>query len=89
MDGGTVYRFAVEKMTEVAKEVIAEGGRTPDWLVLHQANSRIIGTVRKQLGISAERTVLSIAKHGNTSAASILWLWPILRLNLKTVTAFC
>ena len=71
MDGGMVYRFAVEKMTEVAKEVIAEGGCTPDWLVLHQANSRIISAVRKQLGISAERTVLSIAKHGNTSAASI------------------
>lgn len=71
MDGGAVYRFAVGKMTESAQEVIAEGGRRPDWLVLHQANSRIIEAVRRRLHIEPERCVNCVDECANTSAASI------------------
>lgn len=71
MDGGTVYRFAVAKMTESAQAVIAESGRQPDWLVLHQANSRIIEAVRRRLEIPPERCVNCVDECANTSAASI------------------
>ncbi|MDM5147323.1 ketoacyl-ACP synthase III [Candidatus Persebacteraceae bacterium Df01] len=71
MDGGTVFRFAVEKMVESAQDVIAKSGSAPDWLVLHQANSRIIEAVRKRLKMSAERCVNCVADYANTSAASI------------------
>ena len=56
-------------MTEVAQEVAGEGGI--DWLVLHQANRRIIDAVRKRLDVPAEKTLYTVADHGNTSAASI------------------
>lgn len=69
MDGATVFRFAVEKMSEAALEVAAGGA--VDWLVLHQANIRIIETVRKRVGVAADRTLYTVAEHGNTSAASI------------------
>lgn len=71
MDGGTVYKFAVAKMTEAAQEVIADSGRQPDWLVLHQANSRIIEAVRKRLQIAPEQCVNCVEECANTSAASI------------------
>lgn len=71
MDGGVVYRFAVGKMTESAKKVIADGGRQPDWLVLHQANSRIIEAVRKRLDVPHARCVNCVDECANTSAASI------------------
>ncbi|MBE8158055.1 MAG: ketoacyl-ACP synthase III [Betaproteobacteria bacterium] len=71
MDGGSVYRFAVAKMTESAQAVIAESGRRPDWLVLHQANSRIIEAVRRRLNVPPERCVNCVGECANTSAASI------------------
>ncbi len=71
MDGGSVYRFAVAKMTESAQAVIARGGRRPDWLVLHQANSRIIEAVRRRLDIAEDRCVNCVGECANTSAASI------------------
>ena len=69
MDGSVVYRFAVEKMSAAAATALA--GHQADWLVLHQANSRIIEAVRKRLRVPTERTVSTVADHGNTSAASI------------------
>ncbi len=71
MDGGVVYRFAVGKMTESAETVIAAAGRRPDWLVLHQANSRIIEAVRRRLAVPSERCVNCVEECANTSAASI------------------
>ena len=71
MDGGSVFRFAVAKMTESAQAVAAESGRRPDWLVLHQANSRIIEAVRRRLDIPPERCVNCVDECANTSAASI------------------
>lgn len=69
MDGSAVYRFAVEKMSEAVKTVVAGGDI--DWLVLHQANYRIIEAVRKRLGVPEDKTLLTVAEHGNTSAASV------------------
>ena len=71
MDGGAVYRFAVGKMTESAQKVVADSGRKPDWLVLHQANSRIIEAVRRRLDVPSERCVNCVDECANTSAASI------------------
>ena len=71
MDGGTVFRFAVTKMAESAKKVIVDGNRQPDWMVLHQANSRIIESVRQRLDIPPEKCVNCVDECANTSAASI------------------
>ena len=69
MDGAAVYRFAVDKMSEAAAAAVGEGGI--DWFVPHQANRRIIDMVRKRLGIAEQKTLYTVAEHGNTSAASI------------------
>lgn len=73
MDGAAVYRFATEKMAEASRDVMRflPDGKSPDWFVPHQANSRIIDAVRKRLGIARERTLFSVADHSNTSAASV------------------
>lgn len=74
MDGQGVFKFAVKSLSEVAEEVLAENkmqGTDVDWLVPHQANIRIIEATAKKLGLSMDNVVLTVAKHGNTSAASI------------------
>jgi len=51
---------------------------TIDWLVPHQANTRIIEAVAKRIGISEQKTMLNIQKYGNTTAATLplcLWEW--------------
>jgi 3-oxoacyl-[acyl-carrier-protein] synthase-3 len=74
MDGQGVFKFAVKSLSEVAEEVLADNnmkGSDVDWLVPHQANIRIIEATAKKLGLSMDNVVLTVAKHGNTSAASI------------------
>jgi 3-oxoacyl-[acyl-carrier-protein] synthase-3 len=74
MDGLEVFRHAVAKMTEIAQEIMADAGITPaeiDWLVPHQANSRIISTLASALGIATDRVLVTVDQHANTSAASI------------------
>jgi 3-oxoacyl-[acyl-carrier-protein] synthase III len=74
MRGGDVYRHAVARMAEAAQHVLAKAGLTPDdvdLLVGHQANARILDAVRTRLGVDAERSHLTVDRHGNTSAASI------------------
>jgi 3-oxoacyl-[acyl-carrier-protein] synthase-3 len=74
MEGREVFRQAVQHLSEVVAEALAANGLMPadlDWLVPHQANTRIIDAVGRKLGLPAERTVLTIARHANTSAASI------------------
>lgn len=74
MDGQAVFKFAVKVLAEVASEVIAMAGMTKegiDWLVPHQANIRIIQSTAKKLGMPMERCIVTVAGHGNTSAASI------------------
>jgi 3-oxoacyl-[acyl-carrier-protein] synthase III len=74
MDGQAVFKFAVKVLAEVAGEVIATAGITSeqiDWLVPHQANIRIIQSTAKKLRLPAEKCIVKVQSHGNTSAASI------------------
>jgi 3-oxoacyl-[acyl-carrier-protein] synthase III len=74
MDGQAVFKFAVGAMTDVCNETQATAGVTSadiDWLVPHQANVRIIDATAKRLGVPAEKSIVTVNKHGNTSAASI------------------
>ena len=74
MRGNEVFKFAVQKMDEIVEETLDDSGLTKtdiDWLVPHQANQRIIAATVKKLGISMDDVILTVAEHGNTSAASI------------------
>jgi 3-oxoacyl-[acyl-carrier-protein] synthase III len=74
MEGREVFRQAVQHLSAVLAEALAANGLKPgdiDWLVPHQANTRIIDAVGRRLGLRAERTILTIERHANTSAASI------------------
>jgi 3-oxoacyl-[acyl-carrier-protein] synthase III len=74
MEGREVFRQAVVHLSEVVEEALAANGLAAsdiDWLVPHQANTRIIDAVGRKLGLPAERTIVTIERHANTSAASI------------------
>ena len=74
MNGREVYRFAVEKVPEVIEKALFRANMTAeqiDWLLLHQANQRIMDAVAKRLKIPSEKVVSNLAEYGNTSAASI------------------
>ena len=74
MEGREVFRQAVEHLSEVVDEALAANQLTAadiDWLVPHQANSRIIEGVGRKLGLSPDKVVTTIERHANTSAASI------------------
>ena len=74
MDGQSVFKFAVKMLSKVVEELLEEH-KLPDsiidWLVPHQANIRIMEATAKKLGLSMDNVVVTVAKHGNTSAASI------------------
>lgn len=74
MNGREVYRFAVAKVPEVIEKTLFRANLTTediDWLILHQANQRIIDAVAKRLSLPAEKVVANLHEYGNTSAASI------------------
>jgi 3-oxoacyl-[acyl-carrier-protein] synthase III len=74
MEGREVFRQAVRHLSEVVDEALAANNLTAadiDWLVPHQANSRIIDAVGGKLGLPPEKVVVTIDRHANTSAASI------------------
>ncbi|CAM3145562.1 3-oxoacyl-[acyl-carrier-protein] synthase-3 [Paracoccus aminovorans] len=74
MQGNLVFRHAVEKLAETAHHALAKAGIAADqvdWLVPHQANLRIIEATAKRMHLPMEKVVLTVADHGNTSAASI------------------
>ena len=74
MNGKEVFRHAVVRLAETVEEALRANGldrSAVDWLVPHQANSRIIEAVRRRLALPPERVVLTVARHANTSAASI------------------
>ena len=74
MNGREVFRHAVARLTESVLAVLGETGLSVDdldLLVPHQANLRIIEAVAKRLGVPAEKTVVTVDRHANTSAASI------------------
>ncbi|HMN53875.1 MAG TPA: beta-ketoacyl-ACP synthase III [Sphingopyxis sp.] len=74
MQGREVFRHAVTNLASVLGEVMEEVGLAAsdiDWVVPHQANKRIIDATAKKLGLSADRVVLTVDQHANTSAASV------------------
>jgi len=74
MDGGAVFKFAVNVLAEVAAEALAANGLDAsaiDWLIPHQANIRIIEATAKKLGVPMTKVVATVDRHANTSAASI------------------
>ncbi|KQT90560.1 beta-ketoacyl-ACP synthase III [Methylobacterium sp. Leaf466] len=74
MSGKEVFRFAVGSVTDVILDAFNATGTTADdldWFVPHQANRRIIEASADKLGIARDKVVLTVDRHGNTSAASI------------------
>ncbi len=74
MEGREVFRFAVAAVTDVVEDVFRDTGYAAadiDWFVPHQANKRIIDGSAHKLGIAPEKVVMTLDRHGNTSAASI------------------
>jgi 3-oxoacyl-[acyl-carrier-protein] synthase-3 len=74
MNGREVFRHAVQKISGVIEETLVNSGYAPDEIDLyvpHQANKRILDGIGKKLGIPPSKVMVTLAKHGNTSAASV------------------
>jgi len=74
MDGKAVFKLAVEVLESSAREVLALAGLQTaqiDWMIPHQANVRILTASAKRLEMPPERVVVTVDRHGNTSAASV------------------
>ena len=74
MQGREVFRQAVQHLSDAVDEALCANDLAPtdiDWLVPHQANSRIIEAIGRKLGLPPHRIVMTIERHANTSAASI------------------
>ena len=74
MKGREVFRHAVVNLAEVLNEVLADAGLSAsdvDWVVPHQANQRILDATARKLGLPAEKVVVTVDQHANTSAASV------------------
>ncbi|OBX20719.1 3-oxoacyl-ACP synthase [Erythrobacter sp. QSSC1-22B] len=74
MKGREVFRHAVVNLAEVLGEVLADvemGIDAVDWVVPHQANARILDATARKLGLPAERVIVTVDRHANTSAASV------------------
>ena len=74
MKGREVFRHAVVNLAEVLGEVLEDSGVSidqVDWVVPHQANARILDATARKLGIPAEKVVVTVDQHANTSAASV------------------
>ncbi len=74
MKGREVFRHAVVNLADVLKEVMEKAGISAadiDWVVPHQANARILDATARKLGLPAEKVVVTVDRHANTSAASV------------------
>lgn len=74
MKGREVFRHAVVNLAAVLEETLAVSGLTVadiDWVVPHQANARILDATARKLGLAAEKVVVTVDRHANTSAASV------------------
>ena len=74
MKGREVFRHAVVNLAEVMNEVLEDAGLTSadvDWVVPHQANQRILDATARKLGLPAEKVIVTVGEHANTSAASV------------------
>jgi 3-oxoacyl-[acyl-carrier-protein] synthase-3 len=79
MEGREVFKHAVGMISDVVEDVLEKTGKTTgdlDWFIPHQANKRIIDGAGRKLGIPEAKTVITVDRHANTSAASVpLALW--------------
>ena len=74
MKGREVFRHAVVNLAAVMGESLVAAGLTADdvdWVVPHQANARILDATARKLGLPAEKVVMTVDRHANTSAASV------------------
>lgn len=74
MEGNAVFKVAVNTLDAIVDETLEANGMAKsdiNWLVPHQANIRILQSTAKKLGMSMDQVVVTVDKHGNTSAASI------------------
>jgi 3-oxoacyl-[acyl-carrier-protein] synthase-3 len=74
MDGQAVFKLAVGVLEDAARAVLAKAGRTDadvDWFIPHQANIRIMQSTARKLKLPADKLIVTVDEHGNTSAASI------------------
>jgi 3-oxoacyl-[acyl-carrier-protein] synthase-3 len=74
MDGQAVFKFAVKILAEVAQEVLRDAAMNVtqvDWMIPHQANIRILQATARKLSLPLEKVIVTVERHGNTSAASI------------------
>jgi len=74
MKGNDVFKIAVNTMGKIARETLDQHDLKiddVDWLIPHQANSRIISAIAKKLSLPSEKIIMTVGNHGNTSAASI------------------
>lgn len=74
MNGKEVFRFATSKVPEILSTLLERNGMTGenvDWLLLHQANRRIMDSAAKRFGLPEEKIICNLDEYGNTSAASI------------------
>lgn len=74
MKGNEVFKVAVRTLGRIVDETLDANGMEKadlDWLIPHQANQRIIAATARKLGMPEERVILTVDRHGNTSAASV------------------
>ena len=74
MDGPAVFKLAVAVLEDAARAVLAKAGKTEadiDFLIPHQANIRIMQSMARKLKLAADKLIVTVDEHGNTSAASI------------------
>ena len=74
MRGKEVFRHAVTNLADVLRETLVEAGIEADqidWVVPHQANARILDATARKLGLPAEKVIVTVDRHANTSAASV------------------
>jgi len=74
MQGAEVFKVAVKTLDRVVEETLEANGldrHAIDWLIPHQANLRIIQATAKRLDMPMERVIVTVDKHGNTSAGSV------------------
>jgi 3-oxoacyl-[acyl-carrier-protein] synthase-3 len=74
MDGRAVFKWAVRMVADSCREVLGHAGLTTSdvtWLVLHQANKRILEAAAADLGVTPDRVIMNLDRYGNTSAGSI------------------
>jgi 3-oxoacyl-[acyl-carrier-protein] synthase-3 len=74
MQGQEVFKHGVEKMSAITTKTLEKAGKSIDqldWVIAHQANGRMISMIARTLGVASSKCVVTVNRHGNTSAASI------------------